>query len=254
MTTEVPCAIMHGKSTAKEGTRLSSFALAALALAFLFLDSTGLALFPRQQWFRAAGFFAFPLFCFLLVQGFMQAKDRKKYALHLLLLALAAEIPFDLLLFGRPFELSEQNAAFSLVLSLLALTADESLKEHMPLRVLSWLASGLLALILNVSYGFLGPFLCLSFQNAATAKRQALSAFAVSLGYAIVLLCSGADPAFLRPALAAPLSCVPIFLYDGRPSKCGRALSFILYAAWPLVLLLLLLMRSTRIVPPWFLK
>ena len=53
---------------------------------------------------RLMGRVAFPLFAFMIAEGAAHTRDRRRYALRLLLLAVISEIPFDLVAFSSGSE------------------------------------------------------------------------------------------------------------------------------------------------------
>lgn len=97
---------------------------------------------------RMIGRLGFPIFCFLLVEGFQKTRSVKKYALRLGLFALLSEIPFDLAVSGTVLEFGYQNVYFTLVLGILALWAVSWLSGHELPVGLRWIVTVL---------GFLAP-------------------------------------------------------------------------------------------------
>ena len=83
---------------------------------------------------RLIGRIAFPLICFLLIEGFCHTGDRRKYLMRMGFFALISEIPFDLTFFGR-LDLQKQNVFFTLFTGILLLYALEKAEtwEHSPL-------------------------------------------------------------------------------------------------------------------------
>ena len=78
---------------------------------------------------RGIGRIAFPIFCFLLVEGFMHTRNLKKYLIRLGLFALISDVPFDLAFFGE-IGFSHQNVFFTLFIAVLALWSIEHVKKQ----------------------------------------------------------------------------------------------------------------------------
>lgn len=79
---------------------------------------------------RCLGRMAFPIFCFLLCEGFFHTHGRKRYILRLALFALLSEAPFDRMLSGKVFNWRVQNVFFTLLLGFLMMWAFKWLEER----------------------------------------------------------------------------------------------------------------------------
>lgn len=231
---------------------MSSFSLRLIALVLMCVDHAGLALFPSVGAFRCAGRLAFPIFCFLLVQGYGHTRDVRAYGRRLLLAAILSEIPFDLLIFGRVACGAEQNALFALLLGLLALTVVQVLGASPLPSAFGVSLLMLAAMAARVSYGWLGIALCLCF-NLTGKLRRTLASGAVLLIYTLSLLLSGVALSWVETSLCALLALPLLLLYNGKRGPRSPLLTFLFYAAYPLHLLALAALRAMRLVPPYFL-
>lgn len=122
---------------------LSGSALKLIAIVSMLIDHVAAAILARllitgqgtptlyQTYFamRNIGRIAFPIFCFLLVEGFEYTRDRKKYALRLFLFALISEIPFDLAFNAKVLETGYQNVFFTLLIGLITIMAIRAVEE-----------------------------------------------------------------------------------------------------------------------------
>ena len=231
---------------------MSSFTLRLLALALMCVDHAGLALFPAVPAFRWVGRLAFPLYCFLIAQGYRHTRDLRAYARRLLLFALLSEIPFDLLIFGRIASTVEQNALFALLLALLALYVADALRGRPMLLVASLLALCMGAMRARVSYGWLGIALCLCFHLLYERRGvMLLSAAGALLLYTASLFLSGVNVGWATASLFALAALPLLLLYNGKRGPRVPVLTFLFYAAYPAHLLMLYALRAARIVPPY---
>jgi len=233
---------------------LSSFFLRLMALVSMCLDHAGLALFPSVSAFRSVGRIAFPLYCFLLVQGYAHTRDVRAYGRRLLLLALVSEIPFDLLIFGRIASPMEQNVVFSLLFGLVAIQCMDALHGKPVYAGLSAAALCMGAMLCRVSYGWLGVALCLCIHSLYDRRlRMAAGIAGILLIYSLSLLLSGVTLSWVLVSFCALLSLIPILCYSGKRGPRVPLLTFAFYAAYPLHIAVLLIIRALRIIPPYFL-
>lgn len=98
---------------------------------------------------RLIGRIAFPIYVYLINEGFKYSKNRLKYALRLLMLALISEVPFDMILNHKVYSIDSQNVFFTLLIGLLVLILIEK-AETIQKKALSDLA-----IILIGSLGFI---------------------------------------------------------------------------------------------------
>lgn len=196
---------------------------------------------------RAFGRLAFPLFCFLLVQGFIHTRSRGKYAVRLGLFALLSEIPFDLAFNDCLLELKDNNVFFTLLLGFLLLWSMETLR-HMftrPTPSQSALPPGaallgpILALLLAAAYG-LALLLCADygFSGVVCILLLWLLREYPALG---LLSCTVVLVHFYGPNSFFSLAAIlPVLLFGGQKGS-GRKYAFYLF--YPLHLLALYTIR-----------
>ena len=118
---------------------ISGYWLKVIAVVSMLIDHTSAVILEQIPGLenpaflmRIIGRLAFPIYCFLLVEGFMHTRDREKYALRLGCFAAVSEIPFDLAFNGKVLEVGYQNVFFTLLLGLLTMMAYDCLLYTSP--------------------------------------------------------------------------------------------------------------------------
>ena len=112
------------------------------------------AIYITYTMLRLIGRLGFPIFCFLLVEGFQKTRDVRKYAMRLGLFALLSEIPFDLAMRGSPFDFGYQNVYFTLFLGLFTLCAFEFFAKYRNASESRlWMLPMILGVLFAATYG-----------------------------------------------------------------------------------------------------
>ncbi len=188
------------------------------------------SLYMTYSVMRMIGRIAFPIFCFLLVEGAEHTKNRVRYAARLAVFALISEIPFDLAFRGTLLEFSYQNVFFTLFLGLAAMIGCQYVEDadfNQIVRIL------LEILVVAVCMGA-AEFLKTDYSAKGILCIMVLYFFRKNRRMQVLAGCL----VFFWWELPALIAFVPIALYNG---KKGWNLKYFFYLFYPLHLLLIYL-------------
>lgn len=194
-----------------------------------------LATAEGQQWMklydlcRFAGRLSLPLFCFLLVQGFLYTSDLRKYLLRMLILALVSELPYDLAMYNSTYEFARQNVCFTLLAGLLVLYGMRHFRKK-PERKWACVLLGCAAVwLIHADYGIPGVLMIAFMYNFRREKSFQILSGAVISGIQ--------SSAFYG---AGALAFIPIWFYSGE--KGLFQMKWFTYLFYPLHLLIFYIM------------
>lgn len=205
---------------------LDAFTLKMIAAVTMLIDHIGYIFFPDYLLLRFIGRISFPIFAFLIVEGFMHTRDVRKYLLRMAIFAVISEVPFDLAFFGTIYWM-HQNVLFTFILSILAMYIDSRYKRAA--GVAATIALALVAEFIQCDYGMFGVVLVMIFY---WNYQYFIGKMAVGIG-ALTFLVSG----YQRLDVLAML---PIALYNG---KKGIGIQYFFYVFYPGHLMLLFLIH-----------
>ena len=118
---------MDFEITEKQSGFLDGFTLKMIAIISMLADHIGYIFFPQDMAFRAVGRIAFPIFCFLIIEGFHHTRNHTNYLIRLCIFAIISEIPFDLAFFGTLMDWGHQNVFLTLAFGLAAIFCLEEM-------------------------------------------------------------------------------------------------------------------------------
>lgn len=238
---------------------LTSFGLHIIAMTLMLIDHLWATMFSSQWWMTGVGRLAFPIFAFMIAEGFHYTHDRKKYLLRMLLFAVISEAPFDLMCDGVFFYPFHQNVMWTFFIAILCMMWIEKAKsKEMWLRVIltvAAVAAGyLLGLILFVDYFGYGVVTVLLFYFLRGNKwyhylGQFVGLFLIhwvlfgGMEYGVTLF----GQQFMIPNQGfAVFALIFIWLYRGKQGPYNKVIRYIYYGFYPVHMLLLGLLYFIR--------
>lgn len=212
--------------------KISRNQLKMIALLSMVIDHIGAVLFPEQFVFRLIGRLAFPIFGYLIVEGYIHTHNLKHYGLRLLAFGLLSEVPFDLAFSGQVLEFGHQNIFFTLATGLVGIWIYDKLKHKADL--LSAILVFILALLaqrLGFDYGLFGVVMIVGIYTIQSRLYQALW---------IVLMMAMMTVLYAYPIqLGAGISAILIYYYDRTKGRYLPQWKYLFYIIYPLHLLIL---------------
>lgn len=215
---------------------MNVFILKIIALATMITDHYGAIFQSDMTIFRIIGRLAFPIYCFLLVEGYFHTGNVRKYAERLLIFAFISEVPFDLAFYGK-VGLAHQNIFFTLFTGLAAIYFIDNREGKYNFNKNAVIITAcILSTILSFDYGAIGIVYILAFyftRNYDKSKKFKTVALVMT---AMNFLSSLLQQFSL---LALPL----LYFYDGKLGPKNKFLQMSFYAAYPLHLLIFYMCR-----------
>ena len=227
--------MLHSTNTS---IRLSGSALKVIAVLSMVTDHSAYYLMEHGTLFyevmRCFGRIAFPVFAFLIAEGFRPTRNRMTYFVQLLGFAVISEVPWYLLNGAD----GTHNVLFTLALGVMALAAIKALKKEDILCGAVILSIAGFATWSGVDYEWRGILMMVVFYLLGNVsnpsfpsgrKAQLFFAFPLMIHYGIV---------------GALLACLVIACYDGsRGFIHGKVAKYGFYAFYPLHLIIISLLN-----------
>lgn len=232
---------------------VSSAMLHILGMTFMLLDHMWATITPGHAWMTCLGRIAFPIFAFMIVEGFYHTHNLKKYMLRLLIAAIISEIPFNLMYGSQWIYPYHQNVlwTFLVALGIICLIEKVKKKQKLWLTIVASFFLMLLGVLVGTidmaDYYGMGVATVFVFYLFHGRKWWCYLGQLILLGwinlemlgglcYPVTIL--GYDLEILQQGFAM-LALIPIWLYRGRQGYHAKWFQYACYAFYPVHCLIL---------------
>ena len=193
---------------------------------------------------RCIGRIAFPIFCFLLVEGVYHTRNPKKYLQRLAIGMVLSEIPFDLAFFRDGISWAHQSVMVTLLLGCMMVLLMNRSKGFWKLLWIVPFYFG--AELLHTDYGGDGILLIALFALAKGRKHEKWWQLAAMflLYWDFSFTCRYYNLDIRLPMNRLPLmAAVPIFCYGGRKLTHSKKVQWAFYLFYPVHIAVLYLLK-----------
>ena len=190
-----------------------------------FLTGTG-PLVAITTIFDILGRIAFPIFAFMVVEGFFKTKSRWSYLRNLLIFAVISEIPYDMFQSAEFVNTWSQNILWGLALGLFTIMVIDKLKAYIKKRPL-WVFVSLLIVALSS----LGSMLI----SSDYEYYAIIIIYLYYIFYDKRLLASGLGYLVIIKEIYAILGFATVLLYNGEKGKQNKIFNYLFYPVHLLV-------------------
>lgn len=234
---------------------LTSFSLHLLAMGLMLCDHLWATLLPGQEWLTCIGRIAFPIFAFMIAEGYFHTSNPGRYLRRMLIFALLSEIPFNLIYGSSLIYPFHQNVLWTFLIALLSIRLIEKVKARGKwyltaaaaaavagfdyifgfIAMVDYLGAGILTVLVFYFFRekkwwcFLGQLVCLAVLNIEVLG-----------GYYYSVTIAGFELQIVQQGFAL-LALLPIWLYNGRQGYHSKGFQYFCYAFYPVHLLVLYL-------------
>ena len=210
---------------------VTSFVLKIIAVITMTMDHYS-KIADGPEWFSLVGRVSFPLFAFLIGEGFRYTKDRKKYFYRIFLYALVLQIP-DLL----SIEKYDGNIFFTLSFGILSLLILNNTKLNKFIKIILVIIIAVSAEMLTLDYGSYGVMIIIIFY--LFRENNIMTAFSFTAVNILWISFFQMSATQLYSIFVLPL----IFLYNGKE---GKKMKLFFYLYYPLHLIVLYLLAELK--------
>lgn len=186
------------------------------------------------------GRIAFPVFAFLLVEGFFHTRSRMRYALSILITAVITEVFYDLAMHDGILYLKNQNICFTLFTGLIMFCV----MDRIYYAAANLMADAVIFLQLAAGAAFCLVFY---FQKLDYSYKAGILFMLLYFLYRqkdfVRIVIPIAVFAVLMQTAGALLAAVPLLMYNGSRGPITKPLKWFFYAIYPLQFVVLYLIR-----------